>query len=131
VRAYQAVIGAVPKPAVEDYTDRIGSGDVWIAEIGHEPCGVLVLERGRDFLMIYSVAVDPCYQGKGIGKALLAHAEKCAVEAGLPEIRLYTNERMEPNAALYRRCGFAEIGKRPHPTRKNEVLIDMAKLTGG
>jgi transposase len=35
------------------------------------------------------------------------------------------------NIRLYRRCGFTEIGKRPHPSRPCEVLVDMEKRAFG
>jgi ribosomal protein S18 acetylase RimI-like enzyme len=130
IPAYQAVVGAVPRPAYEDYTDRILSGSVWVLELTGEVCGVLVLEDGPGFLLVYSVAVDPRHQGKGLGRALLAHAERCARSKNLPELRLYTNRRMTRNMVLYAGYGFVETGERPHPSRPGEVLVDMAKRVG-
>ena len=74
VPAYQPVMGAVPKPVIEDYGERIAKQNVWIAEIDGDASGVLVLEPSADHLMIYSVAVLPRRQGSGLGKALLAFA---------------------------------------------------------
>jgi len=127
VPAYQSVMGAVPKPAIEDYSDRIKKQNVWIAEFDGEASGVLVLEPSADHLMIYSIAVLPKRQGSGLGKALLAFAEARAAITGVQEVRLYTNRRMERNVALYQAVGFVEVGRRPHPNRAGEVLIDMAK----
>ena len=127
VPAYWAVIGAVPKPAFEDYRSRIQDGNVWIAKVDGEAAGILVLEEEQDFLMIYSIAVAPEFQGRGFAKALLAHVEDYAGKKMLPELRLYTNKRMQRNVALYVSCGFAKSGERPHPSREGEVLIDMVK----
>jgi ribosomal protein S18 acetylase RimI-like enzyme len=127
IPAYRAVIGAVPKPAFEDYRSRIQGGNVWIAEVDGKAAGILVLEEGQYFLTIYSIAVAPEFQGRGIAKALLAHAEDYARKKMLPELRLYTNKRMERNVAVYVGYGFTKSGERPHPSRKGEVLIDMAK----
>ena len=66
--------------------------------------------------------------GRGYGTALLAFAERHALAVGQSEIRLYTNSRMSANLRLYGRCGFDEIGRRPHPSRPGEVLVDMAKV---
>ena len=130
-RAYRDVIGAVPRPATEDYTDRVAAGGVWILEhverrVG-TAVGVLVVEPAVDHLEIYSVAVLPSTQGRGFGKALLAFAAELAAHEGLRELRLYTNRRMEKNVALYRSAGFVATGERPHPSRPGEFLVDMSK----
>jgi GNAT superfamily N-acetyltransferase len=52
------------------------------------------------------VAVSPPYQGRGYGRRLLAHAERLAASLGLPELRLYTNERFSANIELYGRLGY-------------------------
>ena len=54
------------------------------------------------------VAVSPARQGGGHGRRLLARAEQDAHDAGLPEIRLCTNEAMTENLTLYPRRGFHE-----------------------
>jgi len=43
------------------------------------------------------------------------------------EVRLYSNEQMERNLTLYRRHGFVEVGRRPHPSRPGQVLVDMVR----
>jgi ribosomal protein S18 acetylase RimI-like enzyme len=127
VPAYLSVVGEAPKPATENYLSRILDQNVWIATFDDAPVGVLVLERSTSFLMIYSIAVDPNHQGKGLGAALLQFAEMLAAELGVPELRLYTNSRMTKNLHLYRKVGFTEVGVRPHPSRSGEFLVDMSK----
>jgi len=122
-----SVLGTVPKPATEDYRWRIKKGEVWILEVEGRPIGVAVLEVNADHLLIYSIAVAPEAQGKGYGGKLLDLADNQAIEHGLEEVRLYTNEQMERNLALYRRHGFVEVEKRPHPSRPGQVLVDMAR----
>jgi ribosomal protein S18 acetylase RimI-like enzyme len=51
-------------------------------------------------------------QGTGVGRALMAHAERYAREIGRPELRLYTNAAMTENLALYSRLGYREVGRR-------------------
>jgi GNAT superfamily N-acetyltransferase len=127
IPAYMAVLGTIPKPATEDYGPRIDRGEVWILEIKGEPTGIAVLEEKADHLLVYSIAVKPDAQQKGYGTALLDFADQRAIGLGLRELRLYTNERMERNLRLYCRHGFAEVGKRPHPSRPGQVLIDMVR----
>ncbi|WP_404403118.1 GNAT family N-acetyltransferase [Pelagibacterium halotolerans] len=126
IPAYQATIGAIPKPVFEDYRPRIARGEVWLLETDR-PIGVLVLEDKAGHLLVYSIAVSPEHAGRGYATGLLEFAEHQAVDRGRPEIRLYTNSRMTGNLRLYAKCGFAEIGTRPHPNRPGEILVDMAK----
>ena len=42
---------------------------------------------------------------------LLDAAEAQARAAGVPELRLYTNEKMHENLAYYSRRGFVETGR--------------------
>ena len=102
-------------------------GEVWILEIEGEPTGIAVLEGNTEYLLIYSIAVKPDAQRKGYGRALLDFADKRAIELGLHEVRLYTNEKMERNLTLYRGHGFVQVGKRPHPSRPGQVLVDMVR----
>jgi ribosomal protein S18 acetylase RimI-like enzyme len=132
--AYQAALGYVPKPGHEDYRPRIARGDDFVAEDASSGItGVLVLERHADPLMIYSLviyslAVEPARENSGIGKALLAFADRFARRGGMAEIRLFTNKRMVNTISLYQRCGFVTLRERPHPSRAEEVLVDMAKI---
>ncbi|TIT04087.1 N-acetyltransferase [Mesorhizobium sp.] len=124
---YTALLGAPPIPVTEDYAPRIERGEVWLLEGGGEPAGLLVLERHPDHSMIFSVAVAPAFQGKGHGIALLNHADEQTQLWGLPEVRLYTNAKMERNIALYKEYGFHETGRRPNPYRPGWTIVDMAK----
>ncbi|RWB05686.1 MAG: GNAT family N-acetyltransferase [Mesorhizobium sp.] len=124
---YTALLGAPPIPVTEDYAPRIEGGEVWVLESGGGLAGLITLERHDNHVMIFSVAVSPDFQGKGFGIALLKHADELTRLWGLPEVRLYTNARMERNIALYLAYGFHETGRRPNPYRQGWVLVDMAK----
>ena len=87
----------------------------------------LVLESADDHLAIFSLAVPPNYQGQGVGRWMLDNAERMARIAGLPELRLYTNARMDRNIAIYGHAGFRETGRRPNLRRPDWTFVDMAK----
>jgi ribosomal protein S18 acetylase RimI-like enzyme len=59
-----------------------------------------------DHLLIENVAVSPAFQGRGLGRKLMAHAEKLAASSGFDEIRLYTNKLFAENVRLYGRLGY-------------------------
>jgi len=124
---YTALLGAPPIPVTEDYAPRVARGEVWLLEEDSELAGLIVLERHADHAMIFSVAVAPAFQGKKLGIALLDFAEDQARLWGLPEVRLYTNSRMERNIALYSAYGYRETGRRPNPHRPGWTVVDMAK----
>ncbi|BCG94859.1 GNAT family N-acetyltransferase [Mesorhizobium sp. 131-2-1] len=124
---YTTLLGAPPIPVTEDYAPRIERGEVWLVENGSELAGLVVLERHTDHVMIFSVAVAPAFQGKKLGIALLDFAYEQTRLWRLPEVRLYTNSRMERNIALYSAYGFRETGRRPNPYRPGWTVVDMAK----
>ncbi len=127
IPTYAAVVGVVPKPAQEDYLDRIALGEVWLLETDTGPSGVIVLETMPDHLMVYSIAIRSRCQGRGYGKLLLGFAERHAASLRLSAVRLYTNRRMKQNLEFYRQCGYRQIGTRPHPIRDSEIVTDMMK----
>ena len=105
-------IGKEPAPMLEDYAALIGAGEVWVSVEGKEVFGVLVMRPAGDHLFVDNVAVAPDHQGKGLGRELMTFAEARVRKDGLPEIRLYTNEKMHENVAVYAKLGFEETGRR-------------------
>ena len=120
-------LGREPKPMVEDYAVPIERGDVSVLEIDGAAAGVLVVRDAPDHLLIYSIALDPSHQGRGLGQRLMRYAEDTARRRAHPEVRLYTNEIMTENIAFYSRLGYVESARRPHELYPASVLVFMAK----
>ena len=59
-----------------------------------------------DHLLIENVAVSPPFQGLGLGRKLMAHAERVAALLGHDEVRLYTNKLFSENVQLYNKLGY-------------------------
>jgi ribosomal protein S18 acetylase RimI-like enzyme len=74
--------------------------------------GVIVLRVTDEGFLVDNVAVHPSRRGKGLGRALLDHAESEARRAGFDAVYLYTHERMTENLALYSRIGYVEYERR-------------------
>lgn len=111
-----------------DYLAALDDFDVWIAEREGSNVGLLVLQHEQDHSVIYSVAVLPDSSGQGIGKLLLRHAERVAMAKGFKLLRLYTNERMKRNLAIYRSAGYIDS----HITEyKGLNVIHLMKLLSG
>lgn len=130
-RAYakwEPVLGYAPLPVIEDHAPRIERGEVLLALEGGVIGGLIVVQPETDHDLIFSVAVDPDMRGKGIGKVLIAEAERRTRESGKASMRLYTNTRMEQNIALYHDLGYRETGRRPVPGRQGFFIVDMEKM---
>ncbi len=113
-----------PQPMMADYHELIAQHAVWLLCLGEHPVGVLVLMAEPDAMLIYSVAIAPEHQGRGLGRQLLSLAEDQARQAGYTAIRLYTNEHMVENIELYRRLGYEET-RREHFV--GSAIVHMAK----
>lgn len=116
---YVERIGMRPGPMDADYAEKLHKGLVSVVEAaglaggrGEPISALLVLVEMPDHMLVENVAVDPGRQGEGIGRALLAHAERRARAAGLDEMRLYTHSKMTENRAFYRRLVYRETGRR-------------------
>jgi ribosomal protein S18 acetylase RimI-like enzyme len=108
---YEPRIGRSPAPVEADHAALVAAGEVWLAELDGAPAGVLVVRPHGRALLLESVAVDPGHQGRGIGRALIEHAEQLAAREGLEAVELYTNAAMTENLTLYPRLGYRETGR--------------------
>ena len=97
---------------LQDYAAVVQTEHVVVAESGGAIAGVLVLSTTADGFLIENVAVLPEQRGRGIGRALLVHAEEEAKARGYASIYLYTNEKMVENIALYVKNGYVEYERR-------------------
>lgn len=87
-------------------------GQAWVAEKGDgRPLGYLLLRIVDGRPHIEQVSVHPDHQGRGTGRALIAHALSWAAGRGDRLVTLNTYGDMVPwNAPLYRHLGFSELG---------------------
>jgi GNAT superfamily N-acetyltransferase len=113
-RHYEPLLGRTPLPMLVDYDTAVRDHDVWVLEAGAHMVGILELIPREDHLWIDNVAIAPEWQGRGLGRRLLAHAEDEARRRGYHEIGLLTNERYVANIAMYTRYGYRETHRVPH-----------------
>ena len=109
---YVERIGGPPGPMRLDYREVIAGRPVWVLESDGRIVGVVVCGPAAEGFAIDNVAVHPSYQGRGLGRGLIEHAESEAMRAGFDSIYLYTHERMAENLALYARLGYVEYERR-------------------
>ncbi|CAN5150539.1 GNAT family N-acetyltransferase [soil metagenome] len=101
------LIGREPLPMQADYHKALREHQIDIAVDDGRIVGLVETVQRGDHLWIENVAVVPDAQGRGIGRLLLAHAERKAAEAGCSETRLLTNGAFQANLSLYCKLGYA------------------------
>jgi GNAT superfamily N-acetyltransferase len=128
-RKYLERLGRAPQPMTRDYRDPIDAGTVWLIEDAGRCLGVLVLDPEPEQLLVYSVAVDPAHQGRGLGRRLMDFTRAEALRRGCRAVRLYTNERMAENVAYYQALGYRETHREFY---KGSHIVHMRlELDGG
>lgn len=75
--------------------------------------GLLLCHKGTSLARLYSLAVSPRAQGKGLGKTLMAALEDAAEADERRFIRLEVRTDNAAAIALYKNSGYKTIGKRP------------------
>jgi ribosomal protein S18 acetylase RimI-like enzyme len=55
--------------------------------------------------------VDPAYQGRGYGRAMLVALEEFALQCGYGRAVLLTGAEQHPAVDLYRSAGYVECGR--------------------
>ena len=100
------LIGREPKPMMANYDEAVARHRFDLLYIDGTLAALIETIREADHLLVENVAVSPAFQGRGLGRKLMAHAELLAREQGFDTIRLYTNQRFAENIALYRRLGY-------------------------
>lgn len=108
-----------------DYASMVVNHSIWLLTVASQPVGVLVLMDEPETLLIYNVAIQPEFQKRGLGRRLLAWAERQAIQVGHRSIRLYTNELFHENIRLYSSLGYQETHREAY---HDSTLVHMAKL---
>ena len=109
---YQERLGGVRLPPMDvDYTSEIKNYPTWVVESEGGILGGLIMVFENDHASIANIAVNPRFQGQGIGGELIGFAEKKARESSFSELRLATHVLLEENISLYRYLGWDETGR--------------------
>jgi len=112
-----------------------GNGHVLVAampQCGDLVVGTIMLQTwpytgqvvaGPDEAEIRALAVRPNIQGMGIGRALLRHALKRAVELGVRHLVLCTEPAMRVAHRLYEQAGFVRLPERDWAPSPGTTLL--------
>jgi ribosomal protein S18 acetylase RimI-like enzyme len=109
------IVGREPRPMTADYQQAMRAHRFDIVD-GDDGSILALIETDLrdDHFWIENIAVAPEAQGQGIGRQLLALAERLAQAAGRRELRLLTNGLMVSNIRLYQSAGYAIDRKEPY-----------------
>ena len=107
---YVPLMGREPPPMLQDFPQDIAAGRCWVA--GDPVLAYVVAYARGEAWLLENVAVAPEGQGKGLGRALIAHVEALAAKDGAEAVELYTNAKMEANLAMYPALGFIKTEER-------------------
>ena|ERR1017187_4809538 len=81
-----------PAPMHADYEALIAQGVVYVLADEDGVRGVLVMMPQERSLLVENIAIDPRFQGQGLGQVLMVFVEQQARKEQLNEIRLYTTD---------------------------------------
>lgn len=103
--------GARLPPMDADYGSEIRDYPCWVVDADGRIAGGLIMTFEEKRATIANIAVDPGFQGHGIGGALMRFAEEKARERGFTDLHLATHVLLQENLSLYRHLGWEETGR--------------------
>ena len=80
--------------------------------LGRKTVGFAVSRMGADEAEILTIAIDPRYRGHGLSRNLLLTHLGYLAARGVRTIFLEVEENNRPALSLYKRAGFAVVGRR-------------------
>lgn len=80
--------------------------EVAVYELEGKIAGFVTCKYGEGFATIGLIAVLRDFQGKGIGKALLAHIERLLAQKQIPELRIPTQLENTQACEFYKKQGY-------------------------
>lgn len=105
---YPELFVGVERPATNE---ALRSGEVYVvAYAGDRPvaCGAL-RRRGGTLAEVRRMYVDRAHRRQGLGRAVLAHLERAAIQLGYRRLVLETGHKQRAAMRLYESCGFDRI----------------------
>ena len=109
---YQERMGGERLPPMDvDYSSEIENYPTWVVESEGSILGGLIMVFENEKASIANIAIDPKFQGQGIGGVLMKFAESKAKEKSFSEMHLATHVLLTENLSLYRHLGWEEISR--------------------
>lgn len=97
------------------------------AETGPGLVGCLFARPRGGALYLGKIAVEPAYQGRGAGRALVDAAEAVARREGIAALELQTRIELVENHAAFTAMGFEKTAETAHPGFDRPTSVTMRK----
>jgi ribosomal protein S18 acetylase RimI-like enzyme len=88
--------------------------------------GCVFARADGDSCYLFKLAVDPPFQGRGIGRRLVQAVIDDARRAGFLRVTLGVRIALAENIALFERLGFVRVGETCHPGYTVPTSLNMA-----
>ncbi|MEW5684252.1 MAG: GNAT family N-acetyltransferase [Pseudomonadota bacterium] len=112
----------------ETWRPHLTAGTLWVVEADGERVGYLAARVDEDRLHIDELDVERAFQGRGIGRRLLAAAADWARANQLPRLSLTTFRAIPWNGPFYASFGFRECEGAATPDALRTLLAHEAEL---
>ena len=133
MRAFAPMDGVIDPPSSahllspESLKDKAGREAVFLAlQDGLIAGCIFALERNTD-VYVGKLAVEPEFQGRGIGRQLMKAVEGLARGRNTSAIELQTRIELAANHATFARLGFRETARTAHQGYDRPTSITMRK----
>lgn len=113
--------------SLEDHRNFIAHACAWVASDNNRLVGFLAAEQMSETLHIWELAVHAEHQGRGAGRALMAHAVAHARAQACAAVTLTTFRDVAWNEAFYARLGFATLDTHAQDVRLAAILAREAE----
>ena len=91
---------------------------------------LVFFRAGSGVARLYSIAVDGAARGRGVGRGLLAEAERAARQRGRRTMRLEVRRDNGPSLALFRGAGYRQFGEIPDYYEDGMTALRFEKALG-
>jgi ribosomal-protein-alanine N-acetyltransferase len=103
---------------------------VIVARVGGRLAGFAIMRYGDDEARLDLLGVVEDRRRRGVGRALVAWLEKCALVAGITTIRLEVRAGNAGARAFYRRLGYRDVEYLDGYYQGREAAIRMGRRIG-